>query len=118
MVMENLRIAMPGIASADTAARSKRLPDAVSLLTVDRYVSSSGSLDSLLSVGPIQILTVNDIAKRDFSLKLYLTKRQEIKGSSMVPSGLSLIRVKCVGCWFPKIFLPDTNLVFGVFSHI
>lgn len=79
MVRDDLQIRMPGVAAADTA-RINDFLDAVSLLTVDKYVSSSASLDSLLSLEPIQILTVNDIAKRDFTLKVYLTKKQEVRG--------------------------------------
>jgi hypothetical protein len=79
MVMDNLQIVVPGMTATDTA-RVNDFLDAVSLLTVDKYVSSSASLDSLLSVEPIQILTVNDIGKRDFNLRLFLTKQQEVKG--------------------------------------
>ena len=79
VVMNEGQVIIPGIQAPDTAHLNSYL-DAVSLLTVDDYLPASASLDSLLSVEPIQILTVNDIAKRNYVLKLYASKTETVFG--------------------------------------
>jgi hypothetical protein len=77
--MQNFQLTIPGISEIDTAKLNTYL-DAVSLLTVDSYLSKTPSLDSLLSVKPIQILTVSDIGKREYHLKIFIHHRNEVVG--------------------------------------
>lgn len=79
MTMDNMQIAVPGIADIDTG-RVNNFLDAVSLLTVEQYHRTTPALDSLLSVEPIQILTVSDIGNRKFTLKLYSAPSEQMKG--------------------------------------
>jgi hypothetical protein len=79
VVMKDMQVGIPGVAAPDTARLNDFL-DAVSLLTVDEYLDSSPLLDSLLSVEPIQILTVSDISNRNFTLKLYPSANQAVTG--------------------------------------
>jgi hypothetical protein len=59
-----------GIEKADTANLNTFL-DQVSLLTVDKYLEPGTLADSLRNLSPVMIISVRDIAKRDFTLKLF-----------------------------------------------
>jgi hypothetical protein len=79
VIMKDMQASIPGMVNIDTA-RLNDFMDAVSLLTVDEYRNNTPSLDSLLSVGPIQVLTVSDIGKRNFTLKVYRGRDLKFKG--------------------------------------
>jgi hypothetical protein len=68
-----------GLPKTDTAKLYTYL-DNVLTLTATEYVSPSRLTDSLLSLKPHLIITVTDIAKRDYVLKLYPPKGEEIPG--------------------------------------
>jgi hypothetical protein len=61
---------IPGIEAIDTA-RLNTFLDQVSLLTVDRYSDSKAITDSLLNAKPVMVITVKDIANREFPLRIY-----------------------------------------------
>jgi hypothetical protein len=59
-----------GISKADTAKLNTFL-DQISLLTVDQYEDDRTITDSLSTLRPSMVISVYDIAKREFSLKIY-----------------------------------------------
>jgi hypothetical protein len=76
--IDNLFV-VEGLPKTDTAKLYTYL-DNVLTLTASEYVSSSRLTDSLLSLKPQLIITVTDIAKRDYVLKLYPPQGEEIPG--------------------------------------
>jgi hypothetical protein len=79
--IDNLFV-IEGLPKTDTAKLYTYL-DNVLTLTASEYVSSSRLTDSLLSLKPQLIITVTDIAKRDYVLKLYPPQGEEIPGILM-----------------------------------
>ncbi|RAW01806.1 DUF4340 domain-containing protein [Pseudochryseolinea flava] len=68
--MKDFQVNLIGVNPVDTAKLNTYL-DAVSLLTVDQYLSKDPSLDSLLLLKPLQTLTISDIGDRKHSLSFY-----------------------------------------------
>ncbi|WP_333819374.1 DUF4340 domain-containing protein [Ohtaekwangia sp.] len=68
-----------GITGVETdTARLNNYLDAVSLLTVDEYVTPTAELDSLGKTSPMLTLVVRDIADHDYSLKIFSpTKKRQ-----------------------------------------
>lgn len=70
MQMKDFRVNMAGVEQVDTAKLNNFL-DAVSLLTVDQYLTKDSSPDSLLLLKPFETLTISDIAERSYILSVY-----------------------------------------------
>jgi hypothetical protein len=71
---ERDRFGITGIDQIDTA-RLNTFLDQVSLLEADRFLSDRIILDSLSKVKPLMVITVRDIASREFVLKVYIPDR-------------------------------------------
>jgi hypothetical protein len=74
VMRERDRFGIPGIEQIDTARLNSYL-DQVSLLTADQLFSDPDYLDSLVASEPVIIVTVRDIASREYVLKLYTPKQ-------------------------------------------
>lgn len=68
--MQNNQFGIEGLPQADTAKLNNFL-DAVSLLTVEEYISEPGLTDSLLSQEPEMAIRVTDVGNRTFDLQVY-----------------------------------------------
>ena len=68
--MQNNQFGIEGLQQVDTAKLNNFL-DAVSLLTVDEYISEPGLTDSLLSLRPQMTIRVTDVGNRIFDLHVY-----------------------------------------------
>jgi hypothetical protein len=79
IAMKDFQITIPGVAPVDTAKLNNFL-DAISILTVDQYLTKDRTLDSLLLVKPIETLTVSDIAGRNHVLSIYPHGQQGVVG--------------------------------------
>ncbi len=70
VVMDKQYFGVKGLAQTDTTKLNEFL-DQVSLLTVDEYLSTSSTTDSLFTGKPIVQITVKDIASRAYILQIY-----------------------------------------------
>lgn len=70
VLMSKEYFGLEGVAKADTAKLNTFL-DQVSLLTVDQYEDDRKITDSLSALRPSMVIKVYDIAKREFSLRIY-----------------------------------------------
>lgn len=70
VAMDDNYFNVQGLTQVDTTKLNDFLDD-VSLLTVDDYVGSNSSFDSLSKVGPFVSILVKDIARKEYLLQLY-----------------------------------------------
>jgi hypothetical protein len=70
VVMQNNFFSVQGLLKVDTSRLNNYLDD-VSLLSVDEYLKTSSSLDSLATTPALLTISVKDIAKREYVLQVY-----------------------------------------------
>ncbi|MFZ6012015.1 MAG: DUF4340 domain-containing protein [Bacteroidota bacterium] len=79
VVMGPAGFGIKGLEAVDTARFNTYL-DEVSLLTVDEYVDPGTMTDSLSKTQPFMVITVSDIADKQYRLKLYTAdKKMEVR---------------------------------------
>lgn len=107
---ENFRVAMQGnffgiegLARTDTAKLNTFL-DQVSLLTVNEYLEPGRFTDSLTQVKPLMIITVRDIAKKEYSLAIFREKTSLVPGLLQKKQGVVFNRLKIQPILRPKSF--------------
>lgn len=107
---ENFKVAMQGnlfgiegLARTDTAKLNSFL-DQVSLLTVNEYLEPGKYTDSLTQVKPLMTITVQDIAKREYSLSIFRDGTSMVPGLLQKKQGAVFNRLKIQPILRPKSF--------------
>ena len=81
MALQDHFFTVQGLSQVDTTKLNNYL-DAVSLLTVDEFVSATGTLDSLSQTPAVMTVRVKDIGRTEYVLSLYAPRavREPFRG--------------------------------------
>jgi hypothetical protein len=81
VAMQNNFFSVQGLAKVDTTRLNDYLDD-ISLLTVDEYIETNPALDSVATLLPMFKISVRDIGKKEYTLRIYppIDKREKFPG--------------------------------------